>query len=922
MTNLLTETYLPKFEQDQVRDSNAYKLLKENNEDTSVLEGYEHNSKFTPIEWKELDTFQDRDEWIAKHSTPEQHKEFIGNIGDFLLETTKDGLQNLGIAAINGADVATNLMPVVAKLFDNSGIAIGMPNGFMNAKTEQQVYDAAKYASDNLGKAREYLKSFREDDNIVSQLVGVMGQDMVYSIPIYNKLRDLGVPRYAAFFISGGIGGAIGVEDEVLGEKSTFSLHYGAKEIEKLYELIGIMPDTPEEQIADEVVQALEYGAFSVAIPGIIDAFKFMKRYVPAFAGGAAITTMSGDEAEANPIKVISNALSKSSVFKSSVKDAAEKKITKGTGEQIYNTIKNTPGVKESELKWLNLESFLKDKKNVSQAEVLKFIDANRIDVTEVMFPRTGQDFGMYDDMLQSAEQRQVKLMEDYFKDKGIPMNNDQFSLFNKTTDGDPLKAETLDFSSFERTDVGKTIDSFRDVNTFIYDLDAIQDIYKSTRGKNYVEFYIYEDNVSGKTRAFSQGEIGLPAPKKLDVDINSGGTFEFSYSTDISVNDLKKYAAEGEIRELKRLRSQQEGTTRYEQYTEPGGENYKELVFKFQQKGLSGGTEFNKPIPVETRVTKSGNIDEYALQESPHFQEPQEIAHVRFKTREIPGLRPGVKKGSLKVLSVEEMQSDLVQSVRKSNKDMKEDATPFDGEVENMDAMDNIITDFPFKNNWYELTLKRLIRYAADNGFDAISIPKGSVIQDRYGLTKRIDDFDIGSFDLAKKLVGLEAKDQNGVLQISELFSFEQVEKEFGKDVLNRIINKGKKLYDPDGNFLAYGKSEEFLKVKLPKTIEIGGEGKNQLYNKTIPAFLKKYGKKWNAKVYDDEIYTGNALPIESNNAMPVTIIQITPEMKKSVQTTSQPLFEIFGTVGLSSWGAQTVSDNMQNNIISNTTN
>ena len=64
-----------------------------------------------------------------------------------------------------------------------------------------------------------------------------------------------------------------------------------------------------------------------------------MKRYVPAFAGGAAITTMSGDEAEANPIKVISNALSKSSVFKSSVKDAAEKKITKGSGEQIYNTI-------------------------------------------------------------------------------------------------------------------------------------------------------------------------------------------------------------------------------------------------------------------------------------------------------------------------------------------------------------------------------------------------------------------------------------------------------------------------------------------------------------------------------------------------------------------------------------------------------
>ena len=70
------------------------------------------------------------------------------------------------------------------------------------------------------------------------------------------------------------------------------------------------------------MVQALEYGAFSVAIPGIIDAFKFMKRYIPAFAGVAAIATVPGD-AEANPIKAIANA-----VFKSTAKEAVEQKIT------------------------------------------------------------------------------------------------------------------------------------------------------------------------------------------------------------------------------------------------------------------------------------------------------------------------------------------------------------------------------------------------------------------------------------------------------------------------------------------------------------------------------------------------------------------------------------------------------------------
>ena len=102
---------------------------------------------------------------------------------------------------------------------------------------------------------------------------------------------------------------------------------------------------------------------------------------------------------------------------------------------------------------------------------------------------------------------------------------------------------------------------------------------------------------------------------------------------------------------------------------------------------------------------------------------------------------------------------------------------------------------------------------------------------------------------------------------------------------------------------------------VALPKTIEMGGEGKNQLYNKTIPAFLKKYGKKWNAKVYDDNLGTQPNTP----ETLPVTIIEITPEMKKSVQGTPQPLFSYFGGTVL---GAEAVSETIQNNIISEQTN
>jgi hypothetical protein len=301
----------------------------------------------------------------------------------------------------------------------------------------------------------------------------------------------------------------------------------------------------------------------------------------------------------------------------------------------------------------------------------------------------------------------------------------------------------------------------------------------------------------------------------------------------------------------------------------------------------------------------------------SPHFNKMNEFAHVRFKTRTLDNGK--------KVLAVEEMQSDLVQGVKKNNQDIMEDATPnaYTDEVEQMDAMDNIIKDFPFKNNWYELAIKRLTRYAADNGFDAISVPKGSVVQDRYNLVRKFDSIEIGSFDLARREIGIEAQDQNGVLQISELMKFDNLEKRFGKDTAERIINKGKTLKQAD-----YDNGNNSVTFNQP--IIEGGEGKNSLYDKAIPAYLKKYGKKWNAKIYDDVIDTTvraddpavMGLTKDLKRDMPVTIIEITPEMKQSVQTTSQPLFELFGGVSLATWGAKAVSDSMKNNTISQTTN
>jgi hypothetical protein len=53
----------------------------------------------------------------------------------------------------------------------------------------------------------------------------------------------------------------------------------------------------------------------------------------------------------------------------------------------------------------------------------------------------------------------------------------------------------------------------------------------------------------------------------------------------------------------------------------------------------------------------------------------------------------------------------------------------------------------------------------------------------------------------------------------------------------------------------------------------------------------------------------------------LPVTIIQLTPEMKQSVQQDGQALFNIFGIGSAAAIGSDAVLQNDRNNTISNLT-
>jgi len=316
-------------------------------------------------------------------------------------------------------------------------------------------------------------------------------------------------------------------------------------------------------------------------------------------AGGAAITTIPSDEASANPIKGIFTA--GQNIFKSAVKTSVEKLPNKGTGTQMFNTIKNNPGVKSSEMKWIGLDNFLTNNKTVTKTEIENFVKSNSIDVSEVKFSQMTEAQGKYSDELEfkinDFESKWAKIKN---KDPYTLGAEPNYDVFTNVFRG---KEETMDFNTLSAV-LGRE--------------PKLTDMVQLPNG-----------NLKLK-------HISEPSDAMIEI----------------SALDFEKYQIENQKRIFNAKRSEATGGTKFHAETEPGGKDYTELVFKIK----------DKDIPIETtgkRYSKTRRKD-LKFTSARHMNVENEIAHVRFKTRDLNGK---------KVLAVEEMQSDLaIQSQKKKD--------------------------------------------------------------------------------------------------------------------------------------------------------------------------------------------------------------------------------------------------------------
>lgn len=396
-------------------------------------------------------------------------------------------------------------------------------------------------------------------------------------------------------------------------------------------------------------------------------------------------------------------------------------------------------------------------------------------------------------------------------------------------------------------------------------------------------------------------------------------------------------------------------GETKFESYQLHGGENYRELlltlpvdiasIFEVRQKGSGFGvwntkteewatTTLNKDVS-EEGARKLNLENTKGTFKSGHFDEPNILAHVRFNERtDAEGKR---------VLFIEEVQSDWAQNGRKEGFESRKEKewivllkdsgavyrrTTTENEarnlVENQPELEVIegertvpatVPSAPFvtkTESWSMLAMKRMIRYAAENGFDRVAWTTGEQQADRYDLSKQVREIKADPHGDGKYTLELTMPD--GGTKTMRNLAESDLEENIGKDLAKKIIEDSAafskayaKYHDavvapgtPEAEMDSLSDLRDEAEQKLTYSgldLKVGGSGMRAFYDQMLPQMVNKYVKKWGGKVGETEVVTEQAKEFTDGQVLSATTksahsLDITPAMRDAVMQ-GQPLFQ-----------------------------
>ena len=485
----------------------------------------------------------------------------------------------------------------------------------------------------------------------------------------------------------------------------------------------------------------------------------------------------------------------------------------RGTGQQFLKAMEKA-GVKAEEIEDIGLDTFLKDNPRVNKEEVLDFIKANQIEMVEVTMEAKG-----------------------VFRIEGV------------------------------RRLAEKAFSSREDAESF----------WKKEASKEYEVTQIEDLPYIAKRDAIEMGNIRFPdtpVTEKKYVIVEDGNLLnEFA---DFKVFDDKDSAnAEVESEVQKRFNSssrivEDNNDTKYSDYTEPGAETgtYTErlltapppvenLMARYSE--LTKAFDKRSPTPEERaeylKLERAIHGEDYkefrfGLYHSSHFDETNIIAHVRHNDR--------IGPDGEKILFLEEIQSDWHQEGREKGYKTDDFRKLTDAERAELEEIENAsrtseeawsearrrrfnelsgideqyyrseaqaAPNAPFKKSWPEFSMKRMLKLAADEGYDAIAWTRGETQNARYQLGDKVTGIDVIDYGDSNYELMVRMPNEDVFKTVETNISKEKLPDYIGKELTRRALSNME------------GSGEGMRNAVLEgENLRLGGKGMRGFYDDKLP--------------------------------------------------------------------------------------
>lgn len=353
----------------------------------------------------------------------------------------------------------------------------------------------------------------------------------------------------------------------------------------------------------------------------------------------------------------------------------------------------------------------------------------------------------------------------------------------------------------------------------------------------------------------------------KVISDKMSDLDYKINLDEETTPAQRKKYEKEYDILSEKYKSIQDNPSTKYSQYTLPGGENYKEILIKapdtrkavgiekiesvfdlqdyyakklfnedkfyklsqYQKQQVFDNSEYsklhdklkeNKVINTRVDITDDGIKSQEGAFKSSHWDEPNVISHIRMNERTYNGK---------KVAFMEELQSDWAREARKTPEKLPV------GTTEEMQAEfgSTKTPTHPLLKNWQELSIKRALQEAVNSNAKYFAWINGPQTAARYNLSKEIENMKWTTSATKLGTLNIKPKEAGNPLQINyekdgKIVSADQgdwigknIADVIGKGVAEKILESDKGLLEGEG-------------------LNMGGEWATNLYDRQVKTIVE----------------------------------------------------------------------------------